>query len=348
MLDLSFARPEALNANSYTLFGKLPNRPDFVRVNANHPVAAEFDGLVQRSIEMLTGEMPSDSGTKGGVVDLQYVSRDQRHVMIGVLVPSRDLAGRLYPLIAASIIPYGDVAQHLPVLPIAFEVFFDGLREQVANAVENSVEALSCRQFLEAGLRIYTSGNDDFRLAESVVEHFMSQQPASRMANLLSETAPGGTLQQALLNIAFYQTYLRRFDNRMTNQLFLLPLSGSKGEQALLASAWQSILSSLGGGDETDVPWSCSSLILRRADRPAQLLVSVGRLPDSFGRVMLGGTVEPSMLLDLGVEQEAWTSHRMYAEVSYALGRFLADPHCRLSELRRFLGDMSRQLVGSV
>lgn len=54
------------------------------------------------------------------------------------------------------------------------------------------------------------------------------------------------------------------------------------------------------------------------------------------------------MLLDLGVEQDAWTSHRMYAEVSYALGRLLADPRCSLSELSCFLGDMSRQLISCV
>lgn len=289
MLDLSFNRSEALNASSYALFGKLPNRPDFVRVNANHPVAVEFDGLVQRSLERTAQEMVSAVGTKGGVVDFQYVSRDQRHVMIGVLTPSQDQAGRLYPLVAGSVIPYVDVAKHLPVLPIAFEVFFDGLREQVANAVENSVEALSCRQFLEAGVRTYASGSDDFRLAESIVEHFMSRQPVSRMASLLSDAVPSVTLHQALLNIAFYQIYLRRFDNRATNQLFLLPLSGSKGEQSLLASTWQSILSRLWGGDASDVPWCCSSLILRNADQPAQLLVSVGRLPDCFGQVMLGG-----------------------------------------------------------
>lgn len=175
----------------------------------------------------------------------------------------------------------------------------------------------------------------------------MSQKPAQCMATLLADSLPPAPLQQALLNIAFYQAYLRRFDNRSTNQLFLLPLSGSKGEQALLASTWQSILSSLWVGADGD-SWRCSSLVLRRPGQPAQLLVSVGRLPDTFGTVMLGGVVERTMLLDLSVENEAWTSHRMYAEVSYALGRFLADPDCRISALCSFLGDMSQQLMGSV
>ena len=347
MLDLSFSRPETLNAGSYALFGKLPNRADFVRINAAHPVVIEFDGLIQSAIERSAAEGLSSRDAMGGAVDFQYLSRDQRQLMIGVLAPSQDQSGRFYPLVAARILRYGDVAEHLPVLPIAFEVFFDGLREQVVNAIDNSVEALACRQFLESTSRVDMSGSDELLLASSVVQRFMSQQPATRMASLLSEWSPPAPLQQALLNLAFYQAYLRRFDNRSTNQLILLPLSGSKGEQALLASAWQSILSSLWFGSEGD-SWRSSCLVLRRPGQAAQLLVSVGRLPDSFGDVMLGGSVERTMLLDLSVEHDAWTSHRMYAEVSYALGRFLADPDCRISALCSFLGDMSRQLMGSV
>ena len=50
------------------------------------------------------------------------------------------------------------------------------------------------------------------------------------------------------------------------------------------------------------------------------------------------------MVLELGVENEAWMSHRMYAEAAYALGRALADPECSLAMLCGFLRDMSRQL----
>lgn len=348
MLDLSFNRPETVNSGSYALFGKLPNRADFVRINANHPVALEFDKLVQYAVERRDGVSRSASDALGGTVDFQYLSRDQRHLMIGVLTPSNDQAGRIYPLVAGCIVPFSDVASHLPVLPIAFEVYFDGLREQALNAIENSVEALSCRQFLETSLRTYESGHGELQLAVSVVERFMSHQPVRRLVTLLAESAHPATLQQTLLNIAFYQVYLRRFDNRVTNQLFVLPLSGSKGEQALIASAWQSIVSALWVEIEPNSPWRCSSLVLRRAGQPAQLLVSVGRLPDSFGNVLVGGALQPSMSLDLGAEHEAWASHRMYAEVSYALGRFLADPECRIFDLCGFLREMSRQLVGSV
>ncbi len=349
MLDLPFNRTETQLAASYTLFGKLPNRADFVRVNANHPVALEFDGLIQRVYERMAGDPGAiERAAQSGTVDFQYVSRDQRHILVGVLTPSMDQAGRRYPLVAAAILPYASVESYLPVSPIAFEVFFDGLREQMVNAVENSVEALSCRQFLETTMRGYESADDDLQLARSVVERFMSLQPARRMADLLADEPHQATLQQALLNIAFYQAYLRRFDNRATNQLFLLPLSGNKGEQALIASTWLAILSALWSETESGASWRGSYLFVRRPNEGAQLIASVGRIPDSFSTVMLGGPIERPMLLDLGVEHEAWMSHRMYAEASYALGRILADPEFRLSRLCVFLGDMSRQLVGSV
>ena len=349
MLDLSFNRTETPNAAGYTLFGKLPNRADFVRVNANHPVILGFDGFIQRVLERMASETRSSEDLgPGSTVDFQYVSRDQRSVLIGVLVPSQDQAGRRYPLVAALILPCDAMLGSLPVSPIAFEVFFDGLREQVVNAVENSVEALSCRQYLETSLRRFEMAAEDFQLARSVVERYMSVQPAWRMADLLAAGAPQAALQQALLNIAFYQAHLHRFDNSATNQLFLLPLSGNKGEQSLIASSWLAVLAALWNATEPTASWLGSYLLLRRPGEDAQLVASVGRIPDSFGNVLLGGKAERPMVLDLGAEQEAWTSHRMYAEASYALGRFLSDPDCRISMLCSFLRDMSRQLVGNV
>mgnify|MGYP001386747642 CR=1 FL=1 len=343
MLVLPFNRTESQAAASYALFGKLPNRPDFVRVNATHPVALEFDQLIQQACERQ--EPPGDGAEP---VDFQYISQDQRHVMIGALMPSQDQAGRRYPLVAAAILPRESVENYLAVSPIAYEVFFDGLREQVVNAVDNSVEALSCRQFLESSLRSQDAAAEDLELAGSVVARFLETQPAHRMADLLAAGPCPAPLSQAVLNAGFYQAYLRRFDHRSTNQLILLPLSSHKGEQALMASTWLSILAALWSGAGIGQPWRGSYLLVRRPNIGAQLVATVGRIPDSFAAVLLGAPIEPAMLLDLGTENDAWKSHRMYAESAYALGRILADPDCRLAALCSFLGDMGRQLARNI
>lgn len=349
MLLLPFGRTESQFAASYTLFGKLPNRPDFVRVNATHPAALELDGLIQQAFERQSlGSASLEGAFQSGPVDFQYVTHDRRHVLVGVLTPSRDQAGRCYPLVAAAILPRESIDGYLQVSPIAYEVFFDGLREQVINAVDNSVEALSCRQFLENNLRAYESADEDLVLARSVVDRFMALQPAIRMVELLSAVDYPATLHQALLNLAFYLAYLRRFDNRATNQLFLFPLSVSKGEQALVASAWLALLASLRGLGGQEGGWCGSYLFARRPGGGRQLVVSVGSVPPSFSQLLLGGPIESSMLLGLASENEAWMSHRLYAEVSYALGRLLSDPDCRLAALVEFLGEMSRRLEESV
>ena len=345
MLILPFNRTETQMSACYSLFGKLPNRADFVRVNANHPVAIEFDGQLQNALERMAAQQAvGGNAALPSAVDFLYVSRDQRYIMIGALMPSQDQAGRRYPFVATAILPADSVNGYLQVSPIAYEVFFDGLREQVVNAVENSVEALSCRQFLETNLHTYETAPDDLELARSVVDRFVSVQSARRLADLLENGVFPAALQQSLLNIAFYQAYLSRFNNPATNQLIVLPLSGKKGEQSLVASSWLAILSALWPPTTQDFSWRGSYFFRRRPDGGAQLVVSVGRMPQSFSQIMLGDSFEPGMVLDLGIENEAWMSHRMYAEAAYALGRALADPDCSIAMLCGFLRDMSRQL----
>lgn len=345
MLVLPFNRSDTQSSATYVLYGKLPNRPDFVRVNANHPAALEFDELVQRNLEQLAFEPGWELRYEDlSVVDFQYITRDRRFVMIGALLPSTDQAGRRYPLIAAAILPLDTIAPYLPVSPIAYEVFFDGIREQLANAIENSVEALACRQFLESHLRFNENASADLELAVNVVQRFMATESAARLNDLLPAGEEFGGLQQALLNIAFYQTFLRRFDNPATNQLLVFPLSPQKGERALIASVWLSLLSVLAPGQSGKPEWQGSYILLRRKDGETRLLCSVGRMPERFVGLMLGGTCAPALQLDLTTPHEAWRSHAMYAEVSYALGRLLADPQCRIKLLYDYLGDIGRQL----
>lgn len=344
MLSLSFPRAEVLTEPSYVLYGKLPNRPDFVRVNVNHPVILELDSRIQSILERkLVDPHFCNEFRQTYPVDFQYISQDHRYVMTGVIVPSQDSAGRLYPFVGAAIHPSELIGDYLPVLPIAYEVFSDGLRHQVENAVQNSVEALSCRQYLERALNPVQSSSDDLLLAASVVQRFAAQTPCERISDLLTGNSIGATLHQALLNIAFYMDYLRRFDSRVANQIVALPLPDTEGEQALLASAWLSLFSSL-WPSSTAGRLSCSHLTVRGRGDCAQLVICVGSVSDSFVSVLLGCPIEADMQLNLAQEHEAWKSHRMYAEASYALGRVLADPEFRIAALGEFLEDMSRQL----
>lgn len=345
MMVLPFRRAETGLAATYALYGKLPNRADFVRVNADHAAAAEFDALIQRTFERLARneqwELHYDACSP---VEFQYVSRDQRHTFLGVLSPSRDLAGRRYPLVAGAILPSDSISGYAHVAPIAYEVFFDGLREQVASAVENSVEALSCRQFLESQLRANDTAAADLELAQGVVARFMQGTPVAALSNLLAADASSAGMEQALLNMAFYRAFLRRFDTPATNQIIQLPLPEGKGERALVASAWLSILDALWRGARATDPWRGNYVIHALAPGRYALAAAFGQVQERFAAVMLGGAHDASCRLELSREQQAWTNHRLYAEVSYALGRILAEPGISLRALCDFLADIGRKL----
>src|SRR6478735_71587 len=120
MMVLPFKHGVAGSAATYTLYGKLPNRADFVRVNADHAVATEFDALIQHTFERLaTRDNWELSYDAVAPVEFQYVSRDLRHTFLGVLSPSSDQAGRRYPLVAGAILPSEAIAGYAHVAPIA-------------------------------------------------------------------------------------------------------------------------------------------------------------------------------------------------------------------------------------
>jgi type VI secretion system protein ImpM len=346
MLVLPFIRTNTTMTPVFSLFGKIPNRADFLRINSTHPAATELDCLIQRGFERIVVEQNWENGYRENEsVDFQFVSSDKRHVMVGVLKPSNDQCGRCYPLVAAAILPSESVRGYACILPIAYEVFYSGLREQVANAVENSVEALSCRQYLEASLRLHDTDATDLELAQSVVARFLESRTVGYLRRILMDGIRSTTLEQALLNLVFYQSYLRRFDNPITNQVVLLPLSSSRGEQALVACVWLTIMSSLFSGGEMHKRMNDSHGIMRKSSGDALLVYGLGNIQEKVGSIMLGGaSSDPAVTLDLSTEHEAWTSHRMYAEVSYALGRLLSNQELPLVTLMAFMRDIGCKL----
>lgn len=346
---LPFKRNDVEAACTYALYGKLPNRADFVRVNAHHSAIVGFDDLIQRTLERLTlSQGWAESYDRCGPSCFQLESGDLRHTLVGVIAPSRDQAGRRYPLMAAAISPSELLAGQASVAPIANEVFFDGLRDQVCNAIENSVEALSCRQFLESQSHINDLAASELELAASVVNRFLSTAPITRLDDLLMEEDQGG-LEQALLNLAFYRAFLRRFDNVATNQIIVLPLPQANGEQALIACAWLSVIEALFGRDGSGTAWRGNYAMLRTGQGKMALLTCFNnRMHDKFAMLMLGGAPDSSMILDLRNEHEAWKNHRLYSEVSYALARLLGNRTLSIKDLCQFLQDVGQRLKETI
>ena len=325
----------------YAIIGKLPNRPDFVRINAAHPVVSEFDELIQSAMLHMHDDAESARAYNATLTDFYYTSRDQRWVFMGSLMGSRDLAGRRFPLLAGVVLPVEQISQDAALTPIAYEIYFEELHRQIANAMENAVEAISCQAYLHAQCAAESCGVVDFALARDILERFSSQQTIARLSYTLALEPIPATLDQALQNIAYYGDFLRRFENPATLQEIVLPLPPEHGEGALVAAEWLSLLSGAWGQDAFR-----GSFFIRREAQTAWLAASYGRIPERFLPWIVGGHLDNSARLNLRTEEDAWRAHAYYAETAYTLGRLLANPSASLLSLREVLIDIGRKLAG--
>lgn len=336
---LPFLKPLDEPVN-YAIVGKLPNRPDFVRINASHPVVSEFDELIQNAMSHLPDDVQSNQHYQSTVTDFYYTSRDQSYVLMGALMGSRDQSGRRFPLLAGVVLSSEQIASEAALTPIAYEIYFDELRRQISNAIDNAVEAVSCQAYLHAQAEAESCGAVDFTLARDIVERFSSTQTVLRLSEVLALSAPVAPLDQALLNIACYGDFLRRFENPATLQEVILPLPVAHGEGALVAAEWLSLLMAAWAKPR----WT-GSFFVRRDANTAWLAASYGRIPERFLPWIVGGQLNDSVRLNLASEEDAWRAHEYYAETAYALGRLLADPSASLLSLREALIDIGRKLA---
>lgn len=325
----------------YAMVGKLPHRSDYVRANANHGAMREFDDLIHQALASLA-RLPDWEARYEHMpaTDFYYTSRDGQWVLLGAMRPSRDMSGRRYPFIAAALYPVAQIAESAHLVPIAHEVFFTGLHAQIESAIENSVEAHACREFLASQVAAGAAGGPDLELAQGIVDRFLSSHTVGAWctADGCRDRAP--QLDQAILNMLFYGDFLRRFHNPSTLQAVLLPLPHAKGEAPLFASAWLSLLREAW----RQAPWA-GSFFVRHGGDASTLAVMFDVVPERFAASLVGGPIEAAITLDLTQEQEAWRAHRFYPETAYAIGRLLSDPALPLADLRGFLSDVGRKLA---
>ncbi|AOX99938.1 type VI secretion system-associated protein TagF [Jeongeupia sp. USM3] len=317
-------------APQYAIFGKLPSRADFVRVNASHPVAIEFDQQLAASLTWASANPDwQDRYMAAEASEFFYVSADRRSVFFGVLQPSRDGAGRCYPLVAGAIVPFDQGAQNLSLLVLANELFFAGLRDQLANAVDNSVEMLACKQFLEAQLALNSRAGADIDLAGQVLERHLRQTPASVLDARL-QASGGASLEATLLAFAFHGDFVRRYDGSAPRQAILLPLPDGPGEETLGLATWLALYQAATGGHAGLDPHYLT--VTQQGRR--YLAISPSRFTDKSLALLWGLPPAPMTVLDAAESEAPWARHQAYAEAAYIVGRQLADPALKLDALR--------------
>ncbi|WP_293933689.1 type VI secretion system-associated protein TagF [Iodobacter sp.] len=317
----------------YAIFGKLPRRADFIRINATHPVALDIDQKFADSLKILALQPDwQDAYMQAPASEFLFHSRDLRGAFLGVALPSHDEAVRHYPLVAgvciASDVLTGNEAEFL----LANELFFSGLKDQLKSAADNSVEMIACRQFMEDQMSFSSRAVADLGLAAQLLERHMANTPATVLEQAL-QRCERGDLESTLLAFAFYLQLARRYGGSMASQVFLLPLPTGTGEEILGAAVWLSLCRAAihaQGVNQIHFAFVNQSGV-------RYLALALNPFTDKQLTMLWGQMIDPLQLVNVCDLQSPWRSHQSYAEASYILGRQLSDPTLSLLKLREIV-----------
>ena len=102
-----------------TLFGKLPQKRDFVRIRHDYPAALAFDSWLQDGLAEL-----ADSGLGYGDARVRFLFAQEDVSLVGILHASRDRAGRAFPVSIFAPVPSVVVGADAATLWLASGRFF--------------------------------------------------------------------------------------------------------------------------------------------------------------------------------------------------------------------------------
>ncbi|MDN0074139.1 type VI secretion system-associated protein TagF [Crenobacter sp. SG2303] len=338
-MSFNFRRPQE-NPVPFCIFGKLPLRGDFVRINATHPAALEIDGLIADSLRQME-QQPDWPVRYQQMPASTFVlrTRDQRWQFLGAMQPSHDQSGRHYPLVAGFLLSAEVASAPLAAAMLANELFFGGLKEQLSSAIANSVEMLACRQFLEEQASFGGRSQADLELAHQLLEKHMARTPARVLDDALHASGRGD-LESLLLAFTFHRQLLRRYAGSLPPQVYLLPLPEGDGDGMLAAVTWLSLYHAATAEQGESVE-QCL-IVMHPEGRFLALLP--GLFTEQIASLCWGRQIDPRYVVDVAEPSAPWRNHQSYAEAAYVLGRRLNDPSLSVAELR----DVVRSLSGSI
>lgn len=231
-----------------------------------------------------------------------------------------------------------EVGVNLPLLPLAYEVFYSGLLGHLENAITNSVDAVACRSFLEGFAGTSNSNGTDFELAGALLRQYMGSHSVSELQNVLRLAYPRAELEQALLNIAFYANFLSHFPHSETAQEIVLPLPQHQGTAALVASVWLTLVAGLSGSGER---------IAGFYFRDDFIVIALDMFSEKFSPLLpLTQPVKVRGLM-LTSEHETWRAHPFYPEISYALTRLIGETGASLQSIFDCARQIGNRLISS-
>jgi type VI secretion system protein ImpM len=164
------------------LYGKIPAQGDFVRANVVDPAALEFTRWLEEAQEALhrSGAVLPDFP-----VCFVFTAPGTRNAVVGALLPSRDLVGRVFPLAVFVLVEAAALARRFPHLPLAFAGFLGEVVRLLRDASTLPANDLALR------LReLPCPGPEQWDFAEGMVQTLLDR-PAESLLASVSDTEAG-------------------------------------------------------------------------------------------------------------------------------------------------------------
>lgn len=125
------------------LLGKAPCQGDFIRWNAGDPVSQQFHRWLEEGHEAVRRAnvlLPAEP------IHFVFTAAGGRQALVGVMAPSSDKVGRVFPLTVYMPVDTSALAGHATVLlPGSHEAFFAEARKLLADAATLSADELNKR-----------------------------------------------------------------------------------------------------------------------------------------------------------------------------------------------------------
>lgn len=325
-------------ARECAVFGKLPGRADFLRVNASLPVCEELD----ESLHAALGELARVPGWQEHydrlpVMDVYWASERSGTAFLGSAIPSRDGSGRRYPLVAGLVLDLQEARRHGPLLPLAGELLLNQVRHFLQVAVTGGPELPQLVEYLK--VQASGRGHDflDLDLISGIHARFLASEPWAELGPALSREAPEAALRTTLLHLLFHTQAAADGGDRRSASLGLCP---EPGRTVLHTVAWLGVLQRLPGPARR--AWDRQWLVRQNAQRPRLLAHPGGPSSRQFAAMLLDDSA-PDLQLNLLGGTTAWHHHPRFPEFSYRLDRFRESNGRSMMDLLNFLEETGRE-----
>jgi type VI secretion system protein ImpM len=164
------------------LYGKIPAQGDFVRANVVDPAALEFTRWLEEGQEAL---YRTSAVLPNFPVCFVFTAAGARNAVVGALLPSRDLVGRVFPLAVFLPVDASALARRFAHLPLAFVGFLG----EVVRLLRDS-SALSTAELTGRLRELPLPGPPQWEFAEGMVQTLLDA-PAEGLLASVSD-AQGG------------------------------------------------------------------------------------------------------------------------------------------------------------